>query len=447
MHNVIIIKIMIDAINEFFFGLDRFVTVHGVRKLLRHFPHFESPAYDPDPKALLYVPASSLPYHISGYTTRTHAVIRALNDAGADVHVQTRPGYPWDRPDRVAQAGGDETTVDGIVYSHAKHPANNRHVLQFAVQASKVIAEAAQKYRVAAIHTASNHTNALPALLAARKLGVPFHYEMRGLWELTRASRMARFENSARYKLGLELEGLVGRHADRLFVISHELGRYAQESWGVRPERMALLPNCVDPQAILPVDPAKAEPSTIGYAGSIMPYEGLDNLVEAVAMLAERGVNVRVKIVGDGEAKSGLEELSSQLGQNGRIKFFGRVNPARALEIMESCAMVCLPRKPFKVCEIVPPIKLVEALAMAKPVIVPDLPVFRDELGADPAGWFFRAGDAANLARVIEAALREPNRLAALGDKARRYVLAHRTWDRFVGRVLEPHGQREAAPC
>lgn len=432
---------MISAISELIFELNRFVTVWGVKKLLGHYSRSENTAYDPVPSSLLYVPASSLPYHISGYTTRTHAVIRALRDAGAAVHVLTRPGYPWDRADRVAQAGGDQTIVDGIAYAHAQRPANNRHVLQFAVQASKVIADAARKHRVAAIHAASNHTNALPALLAARTLGIPFHYEMRGLWELTRASRMAWFENSARYKLGLGLEGLVAGHADRLFVISRELGRYAQENWGVRPERMALLPNCVDPEAILPADPAKAEPNTIGYAGSIMPYEGLDTLIEAVAMLAGRGVEVRVRIVGDGEAKGGLEELSRRLGQTGRIEFLGRVNPAQAIAALESCALVCIPRKPFKVCEIVPPIKLVEALAMAKPVIVPDLPVFRDELGADPAGWFFRAGDAADLAGVIEEALREPDRLAALGGRAREYVLAHRTWDRFVRDVAQPNNQ------
>lgn len=438
---------MINAISEFFFKLDRRVTTWGMGWLLRQFPKAAKLAYEPVPKSLLYVPASSLPYHISGYTTRTHAVIRSLRDAGANVHVLTRPGYPWDRPDRVTQAGGQETVVEGITYAHAPSPANNRHVLQFAVQAAKVIAEAAQKNRVAAIHAASNHTNALPALLAARKLGIPFYYEMRGLWELTRASRMAWFENTARYKLGLELEGLVARHADRLFVISKELGRYAQEHWGVRPERMALLPNCVDPEAILPVDPARAEPNTIGYAGSIMPYEGLDTLIEAVAMLADRGVEIRVKIVGDGEAKSGLEELCNRLGQNGRVEFFGRVNPASALEIMERCAIVCLPRKPFKVCEIVPPIKLVEALAMAKPVVVPDLPVFRDELGADPAGWFFRAGDAADLAAVIEKALQDPAGLAKLGAKAREYVLAHRTWSRFVGHVAQQHGPSEGMPC
>lgn len=67
------------------------------------------------------------------------------------------------------------------------------------IQASRVIADTARIENVSQIHAASNHFNALPALLAARMLGIPFHYEMRGLWELTRASRQPWYENSARF--------------------------------------------------------------------------------------------------------------------------------------------------------------------------------------------------------------------------------------------------------
>ncbi|WP_035065206.1 glycosyltransferase family 4 protein [Nitratidesulfovibrio termitidis] len=429
---------------EWFFALDRRVTTWGMGWLCGHLPRAARPVYEPVADSLLYVPASSLPYHISGYATRTQALLCALRDAGAAVHVLTRPGYPWDRKDRVDQPQGQETIVAGIAYAHARQPANNRHLLQFAVQASRVIARVARARRVGIIHAASNHANALPALLAARSLGIPFHYEMRGLWELTRASRMPWFANTARYKLGLELEGLVARHADRLFVISRELGRYARSHWAVRPERMALLPNCIDPAAVRPGHAfSGGQADTIGYAGSIMPYEGLDTLIEAVALLARRGVRIRLKIVGEGEARKELEEQVRRLGQGGSVEFSGRVEPAKALEILRGCALVCIPRKPFKVCEIVPPIKLVEALALAKPVIVPDLPVFRDELGSDPAGWFFTAGDAASLAGVIEAALRQPARLVELGGKARDYALLHRNWRPFVENVVRPRNQSE----
>lgn len=101
------------------------------------------------------------------------------------------------------------------------------------------------------------------------------------------------------------------------------------------------------------------------------------------------------------------------------------------------CALVCIPRRPFEVCRIVPPIKLVEALAVGKPVIVPDLPVFRDELGPTPGGWFFRAGDAQDLARVIDGALARPDVLAALGRCGREYALGQRNWARFVTPIID----------
>src|SRR5690606_1223529 len=114
------------------------------------------------------------------------------------------------------------------------------------------------------------------------------------------------------------------------------------------------------------------------------------------------------------------------------IRFLGRMSPEAAQAHLSRCEVVCLPRKPFQVCEIVPPIKLVEALAMAKPVIVADLPVLRDEMGEHPAGWFFKAGDAADLARVIEVALGDKEKLLRTGVRAREYATTQRSWRTFV---------------
>lgn len=398
--------------------------------------------YAGEPDSMLYVAASALPYHISGYTTRTHEVIRALRSAGANVHALTRPGYPLDRTDRRADAEGEETLVGNVRYQHASRPGNNRPVLQYALQAALVVAAIAARRRVGLIHAASNHVNALPALLAARQLGIPFHYEMRGLWELTRVSRMPHYEGGQAYRQGLQLEGLVARHADRLFVISEQLGSYARDHWGVAAERMSLLPNCVDPTLFAPCDAPSVEPGTIGYAGSLIGYEGLDTLIDAVALLVMAGNPLTVTLIGDGEARAQLAAQVERLGLGERIRFLGKMAPQEARETLARCALVCIPRKPFKVCEMIPPIKLVEALAMGKPVIVPDLPVFRDELGASQAGWFFRAGDAADLAGVIERALADRAALSACGARAREYAVTQRCWRDFVLKAL-PTAQEE----
>jgi glycosyltransferase involved in cell wall biosynthesis len=432
-------------IHESWLAFYRVLTVKSLERVLqRQRQRQRSVGYEPESGSLLYVAASSLPYHISGYTTRTHEVICALRAAGIKVNVLTRLGYPWDRKDRAGDAVGESTLVDDVHYLHVREPSSLRWpVLQFALKGAAVIAEVAVRQRVSAIHAASNHVNALPALLAARQLGIPFHYEMRGLWELTRVSRMPEFEGSQGHRQGLQLEGMVARHADRLFVISEQLGNYAREHWGVLAERMALLPNCIDPARIAPAEVSDIEPYTIGYAGSLIGYEGLDTLIDAVDVLIKRKSPVKVIVVGDGEARRNLEAQVQRLGLTDRIQFMGKVAPEAARTIVERCALVCIPRKPFKVCEIVPPIKLIEAMALNKPVIVPDLPVFRDELGADPAGWFFKAGDPKSLADVIESALHDPNRLAVLGAKAREYAVTHRSWHAHVAGVAVAMGVEE----
>lgn len=429
--------------DETWLVFSRVLTVKTLEGKLRRNRRL-APAYEPEPGRLLYVAASSLPYHISGYTTRTHEVLCALRAQGLELSVLTRLGYPWDRKDRTVDPEGESTVVDGVRYEHIGQPSNRSPVLQFALKGAAVIAEMAARKRVSAIHAASNHVNALPALLAARQLGIPFYYEMRGLWELTRISRMPEYETSQGYRQGLQLESLVARHADRLFVISEQLGRYARTQWGVAGERMALLPNCIDPDRIFPAEDLQIEPHTIGYAGSLIGYEGLDTLIDAVDLLVQRKFPVRVLVVGDGEARRALEAQVVRLGLTDRIKFLGRVPPASARTTIERCALVCIPRKPYKVCEIVPPIKLVEAMALGKPVIVPDLPVFVDELGEDPAGWFFRAGDPLSLAEVIETALSDPDRLAAWGAKARAHAITRRSWHAHVSGVAAAMGLEKA---
>ncbi|WZB74638.1 glycosyltransferase family 4 protein [Achromobacter insuavis] len=416
--------------SEQWLALNRMWTVGTLKRRLRT-EHGETP-YTPDPTSMLYVAASALPYHTSGYTTRTHEVIRALRSAGADVHAVTRPGYPWDRRDRLQQASGTETLVGDVRYQHIERPANSIPALSYALRAAPILADIAVRQRVAVIHAASNHVNALPALLAARSLGIPFQYEMRGLWELTRVSRTPRYEGSQAYRQGLQLEGLVASQADRLFVISEQLAKFASNRWRVTADRMALLPNCVDPDRFTITDARSVMPDSLGYAGSLIGYEGLDTLIDAVDLLAKMGRRVVVNVIGDGEARPQLEAQVRRLDLADRIHFHGKLPPQFAREMLGRSEVVCIPRKPFLVCQIVPPIKLAEALAMGKPVIAADLPVLRDEMGECCAGRFFRAGDPRDLARVIGEMFGDRTGLRAMGEQARRYVVAHRNWGSFV---------------
>jgi glycosyltransferase involved in cell wall biosynthesis len=417
------------------------MTLFCLRRLLR--TKRTAPAFSPVSGSLLYVAASCLPYHISGYTSRTHELLRALRAGGGDVRAVSRTGYPWDRRDSLRLPEGENTVIDNVDYTHTRTPRNNRFTAVYAAQAATVLERYIKQERIAVVHAASNHVNALPALIAARRLGIPFQYEMRGLWELTRASRQPEFENSHNYTLGLELEGLVASHADRVFVISEQLGHYAREHWKIPAERLHLLPNCVDAERIKPDPAAPILPRSIGYAGSLIAYEGLDTLIEAVSLLVRKDHDVRLHIMGDGEARPALEAQVAALGLGEYVRFYGKMPPEDARARLGRCALACIPRRDFAVCRIVPPLKPAEAQALGKAVVVPDLPVFRDELGPEPAGWFFRSGDAEHLATVLNQALADPERLAATGARGRRHVLQSRQWRQFTDSILFS-GQDEA---
>lgn len=454
-------------------------------------------SFTPISGRLLYVAQSCRPYDINGYTARTHELLKALHKEGYDIHVLTRTGYPWDRhktaratPVHLQQVLAADlplasTSEDGITYHHLPSPKNNCFTASYAARASRTIERFCQVLQPAVLHAASNHVNALPALIAARRLGIPFQYEIRGLWELSRLAKNSAYKSSHNFQLGLDLEGFVARQADKVFVISQELARYAVQNWKVSEDKLALLPNCVDGARFAPRSftmPVSADPShieevpslpargnqstctptvsspsrqtdgisnetsilTIGYAGSLLEYEGLDVLLEALHLLqASRDSTpsspqlplLRLEIVGDGDTRAKLEALTQSLHLEQMVAFLGRVSPEEARKRLDSWSIVCLPRKAYEVCTLIPPLKLVEAMAMAKPVLVPDLPLFHEETGEH--GLFFEAGNSHSLARLLRSVLVKSADLPELGAKNRVSVLQHRQWTQFVPELMK----------
>ena len=516
-----------------FHKLNKLVKQKTNRDVLRNFL--------PKEENFLYVPASCLPYHISGYTNRTHEILKALTNAIGDssltnletenntnqkfsngkLFVLTRTGYPWDRKDSLVypDAGKDYNILDGIRYDHLKTPKNSKLTALYAEEASLEFEKYIVKNHISCVHAASNHVNALPALIAAKRLGISFQYEMRGLWELTRISRQPEFAKSHNFKLGLDLEAFVAKHADRVFVISNQLSLYIQKNWGIPKEKIFLLPNCADVDKLKPdtsIEENSKEKSdltiedcdtesallskdlsslssdanneknsenfinatskiVIGYAGSLIVYEGLQTLLKAMDILVNRkNMNIHLNIIGDGEYRNTLEELARSLGLNNNVTFFGRLSPLEAKNKQDECSLICIPREPFEVCQIVPPIKLVEAMAKGKCVVVPDLPVFVDELSIvdnvtnnkaldsnslsisnsnfessskvgsakqlsleelsnnDSGCIFFRSGNFENLAEVLANHLSNLDELVKRGIKAREYAIKNRQWKMFV---------------
>jgi glycosyltransferase involved in cell wall biosynthesis len=391
------------------------------------------------PGRSLHVLAFSLPYSSNGYAIRSHALLQALNRGGWDTRIYTRPGFPGDSDAAWRSQVLDKScTVGGLSYNRLPLPS------RLGITESMYLCAAAEAFKQVLIdeqpvvvHAGSNHMTALPALIAARELGVGFVYEIRGFWDITRASSDPGFSGSARHRRLRLLENLVCRHADRLLTLTGAM-RDELIRRGCDTDRIRLAPNGADSAAAVSATARselalscglRAGVPVVGYIGSFVDYEGLDDLVAAAAMLRDRGVDFDLLLVGDGLMHESVLNTASRLDLADRLRAPGRV-PAAQVPSYYALIDVCVyARKPWPVCEMVSPLKPCEAMANGKAVLASSVHALSEVVKHEETGLLFEKGSIVALAAGLERLLGDAPLRRVLGDAARKWVERERTWD------------------
>ncbi|WP_236557811.1 glycosyltransferase family 4 protein [Citricoccus sp. K5] len=384
---------------------------------------------------VLHVLNSSLPHTASGYAQRSHGVLTALASAGFDNHAVTRPGYPvevgipWARRRDV---------VDGITYTRLLPNRLAADAVGRLDQYARLLSAEVERLRPAALHTTTHFTNALVVRSVAEAHGLPWVYEVRGQradsWAATRA---AAARESEYYRGFSEREAELSRDADAVVTLGENM-RGVLEWNGVDPRRLYVCPNAVA-GAFLPAPPSREEARAhlgldaadlvVGTVSSVVDYEGLDLLVQAVARLAPRYPRLRLRIVGDGVALPGLRLLAAQLGIAERCQFTGRVTSAEARWNHAALDVFVVPRRDLPVTRSVTPMKSVEASASARPVVAADLPALAELVEDGVTGRLVAPDDVGDLAATLVGLLDDPALRRRLGDAGRRWALSTRTWE------------------
>lgn len=410
-------------------------------------PQRAEPAYEPRPGAVLSVLSQSLPHTSGGYATRTHGILTGLAAQGYDVRAVTRLGFPYDRWSATQTRHVDEhDVVDGIPYhrivtrarSYPQYPLR-AYVDEFA----REVERHAREHRADVIHASSFHVCGLAAQQAAARLGIPFVYEMRGLEELMKVSRDPAFDTAERYAFTSGLETTIAHAADRVFVITQALRGLMVER-GVTPEKLVVLPNGVptakfpprDRDADLEARLGVAGKTVIGYAGGLVDYEGLELLLEAVALLkARRTPDFHVLVVGDGHHQGVIHDLADRLDLHDVLTFTGRVPHEEVASYLSLVDVAPFPRLPLPVCEAISPIKPFESMAMGKAVVVSSVAALTEIVEDGLTGLVFEKGCAKDLAVVLERLLESPDLRARLGAAAQEWVRRERDWSVITGTV------------
>ena len=396
--------------------------------------------YEPGEHAVLSVLSQSLPIRSGGYATRTHGVLTGLAARGWQIEAVTRLGFPYDRwPAADPRTVADHDDVDGIRY-HRLLQDGVRTYPQFPLSdyvrtMADGVERVARAHRARLVHASSFYVTGLAAASAARRLGLPFLYEMRGLEDLMKGVRDPDFASTDRYRFLDHVETEVCHEADAVFVITEAL-RAEMVRRGVAPDKLVVLPNGVHTEQFAPRERDRALEQqlglqgvpVIGYAGSLVDYEGLELLMTAAAALRDRGVVFRVVVVGDGPAQAAIQASAEARGLSDLVLFTGRVPHDEVSRYLSLFDITPFPRLPLPVCELISPMKPFEALAMGKAVVVSSVAALTEIVQDGVTGLVFAKGDAADLARVLEIALGSPDLRGRLGEAGLAWVRAERDW-------------------
>jgi glycosyltransferase involved in cell wall biosynthesis len=171
----------------------------------------------------------------------------------------------------------------------------------------------------------------------------------------------------------------------------------------------------------------------IGFAGSFYGYEGLDLLIEAAALLLPRVPQLKLLLVGGGFQEQALKALAAERRIADRVVFAGRVPHGEVQRYYDLIDVLAYPRHRMRLTEIVTPLKPLEAMAQGRMFVASDVGGHRELVRDGETGFLFPAGNAAALARTLEAVLARRAEWPRLSAQARRFVEAERTWKRSVG--------------
>jgi glycosyltransferase involved in cell wall biosynthesis len=318
----------------------------------------------------------------------------------------------------VASAGGEMVpALEALGAKHITLPLTAKSPWAMWRNAA-ALAALARAEGVALIH-ARSRAPAWSALIAARRLGLPFVTTYHGAYN----------EGFP----GKRLYNSVMARGDRVIAISHFIADLIRARHGVDEARLRVIPRGVDPRrfdpALVSAERLAALRAAWGVAegqpiimlpARVTRWKGQMVLVEAMAQLPGDALAL---LVGDAAERPAFQaELQARiagLGLQDRVRLVGHATdmPA-ALMLADVVVHASTDAEAFGRT-------VIEAQAMARPVIASDLGAPRETVAEGITGWRTPPGDAAALAAALSRALAmTDSERAALGARARAAVLS-----------------------
>ncbi|MBL8859786.1 MAG: glycosyltransferase family 4 protein [Planctomycetes bacterium] len=249
----------------------------------------------------------------------------------------------------------------------------------------------------------------LAGVLRELKPAVVHLHTGRATWLGGLAARAAHFpaittrRMDRRVKRGLRTRLVYGRLVQRVAAISPAV-RDNLIAGGVDPRKIELVPSTIDPARVVAHKGRAATRAELGAAddeilfvalASLVARKGLDVLIDACAVLAQRQVAFACRIAGSGEELERLQTRVAERRLATHVKFLGRRDDVG--DLLAACDAFVLPARREGLG-----VSALEAMAAARPVVASAVGGLADAVVANETGLLVPPDDVAALAQALE---------------------------------------------
>ena len=182
---------------------------------------------------------------------------------------------------------------------------------------------------------------------------------------------------------------------------------------------------------------------TIVSVGQLKEKKGLRYLVEAVAMLRDRGLHVACRIIGDGPLRADLSDLIEYHRLGDRVELLGALPHHEVIRHYAAARIFALP------CVVAEdgdrdgiPNAILEGMASGLAVISTPISGIPEVVNHETTGLLIPPGDSSALADAIERLLRDEELGSRLGSGGRAFVIDAFDMHRNAERLLEAFNHR-----
>lgn len=230
------------------------------------------------------------------------------------------------------------------------------------------------------------------------------------------------------------LLSLVIHSAARIVVLSQCASNWALKNLGITADKIDVVINGID---IDKFDPNKytdkkinlsiGQNLVVGYIGSFYEWQGIFNFVKIAKILCDQRNDIKFLMIGDGPDLGSTIELAKELKIYDKVIFTGNVSNQEIPSFLKTIDIFLVVRPPYLINQIAVPLKLFEAMAMEKAIIVtpaePLVEIIRNEKTGIISSY-----DVQDIADKALMLLQDAPLRRFLGENARLDVISKFSW-------------------